>query len=106
VHAAPANFAFGGEAFAVVLGDLAGFAEGLGDELGGALRVFVPGGDAGGAVDADDAVGAHAELAEFLGDADGLATWVTQLARAFSSPPAEASNQTGATTEPTTRPLT
>ena len=73
VHAAPANFTFGGEALAVVLGDFAGFAEGLRDELGGALRIFVPSGDACGAIDADDAVGADAELAEFFRDADGLA---------------------------------
>ena len=73
VHAAPADFAFGGEAFTGVFGDLTGFAEGLGDEFGDALGIGVPGFDAGGAVDADDAVGAHAEIAEFFGDADGFA---------------------------------
>ena len=73
VHAAPADFAFGGEAFTGVFGDLTGFAEGLGDEFGDALGIGVPGFDAGGAVDADDAIGAHAEVAEFFGDADGFA---------------------------------
>ena len=33
VHAAPADFALGGEALAMLLGDVAGFAEGLGDRL-------------------------------------------------------------------------
>ena len=43
VHAAPADLAFGGQPLAVVLGDLAGLAEGLGDPLLIAHRVFVPG---------------------------------------------------------------
>ena len=42
VHAGPADFAFGGEALAVVLGDLGRFAEGLGDLLGVALRILAP----------------------------------------------------------------
>ena len=39
VHAAPADLAFGGQPLAVVLGDLAGLAERLGDPLLVALRV-------------------------------------------------------------------
>ncbi len=60
------------EEFAVVLGDLAGLAEGLGDLLGVADRVLVPGVDAGGGIDADAAGRADAELAHLLADLAGL----------------------------------
>ena len=74
VHAAPADFAFGGEAFAVVFGDVAGLAERLGDAASvfpaGSLR---PVGGAGRRVDADDAVRPHAQFAQLLADGAGFA---------------------------------
>ena len=73
VHTAPANFTFGGEALAVILGDLGGFLEGLGDDLGVALGIFGPVGDTGRGVDADDAVRTHAEVAEAGADGAGFA---------------------------------
>ncbi len=72
VHAAPADFAFGSEAFAVILRDFGGFFKCLGDALGVVFRVFVPIGYASGGVDADDAVGSDAEVAKFFCDAAGF----------------------------------
>jgi hypothetical protein len=63
VHAAPADFAFGDDVLAVLLGDLPGFAEGVGDFRRVANRIGIPGFDAGGAVDADAAEAAAAALA-------------------------------------------
>ena len=54
-------------------GDLAGLAEGLGDHLGVALGILVPGLDAGRGIDADAAGRADADLAHLLADGAGLA---------------------------------
>ena len=109
VHAAPADFALGGEAFAELLGDVGGLAEGLGDLLLIAVGVRVPGVGAGGRVDADDAVRTHAQLAKLLADPAALADLLDELLalaprRPWPSPP-PVGGQTGATTEPTTRSL-
>ena len=72
VHASPADFAFGGKAFAVVLGDGGGLFEGVDDAGGVGRGVFTPLGDAElGGVDADHAILAHAVGVEDLGDAAG-----------------------------------
>ena len=72
MHTATADFAFGGEAFTGVFGDFTGLTEGLGDEFCDPLRVGVPGFDARRAVDANDSIGAHTQVAEFFGNADGF----------------------------------
>ena len=70
VHAGPADLALGGQAFAVVGGDLGRFAERLGDLRGVRLGVFAPFFDTElGRVDPDHAVLAHAMLVEHAGDA-------------------------------------
>ena len=80
VHAGPADFALGGEAFAVVGGDAGGLAEGVGDLLGVGGGVVPPLVDAElGGVDADDAVLAHAVVVEDLGDAAGGSNGVEEL---------------------------
>jgi len=72
VHAAPADFAFGGDALPMIDGDFAGALEGVGDKLGVAGGVFGPVVGAPGSVDADDAGLAHAVVIKELGDAGGL----------------------------------
>jgi len=72
MHTAPADFAFGGEAFAVSGGDFTGFAEGFGDFGGIACGVGGPVGGTACGVDADDAVGAGTVLFEDVGDAAGF----------------------------------
>ena len=109
VHAAPADFAFGGQPFAVIFGDVAGFAERLGDRLRDCLRDLAPNRpDAAGRVDAHDAVRPDAEFAQLLRDAAAFANLVDELVRdPRRSPIAEpppVGGQTGATTEPTTKP--
>ncbi len=65
VHAAPADLAFGGEPLAVVLGDVGRPARKVSAIFFCVARgILRPVGRAGGGVDADDAVGADAELAE------------------------------------------
>src|SRR5690606_22655575 len=66
------DFTFGGEALAVLLGDLARFTEGFGDLLGIACRVFQEGIHATGGIDPDDAGFPHAVVVEDLGDAAGF----------------------------------
>ena len=73
VHATPTDFALGGQTLTVVFGHLATLTESLGDELGVALGVFVPGGHRRGRIDADHTVGAHAQIAQLLTNAAGLA---------------------------------
>ena len=73
------------------------------------LRVGVPVGRAVGRVDADDAVLADAVLVEDLGDAAGLfhgqrRTWRGPASLPMAEPPT-VPGQTGATSEPTARPL-
>src|SRR6185436_17230597 len=55
LHPAPADLALGEQVFAVILGDLARLAEGLGDPLGVADRVVLPVGHAAGGIDPDAA---------------------------------------------------
>ena len=73
VHAAPADLAFRCEPFAEILGDVAGLAPGLGDELGVACRILGPVGRARGRVDADDAIRPDAEVPKCLAQLAGLA---------------------------------
>src|ERR1041385_549998 len=72
MHAAPADFAFGGEPFAVTLGDFGRFLESLRNSLGIALWVCRPIVHTGGGIDSNDPIFADAELAKFLGDATGF----------------------------------
>ena len=73
MHACPADFTFGGDALAVVGGDLRSLLKSVDDAGGVRLFIFAPLGDAElGRVDADDAVFADAMLVEQLGDATGL----------------------------------
>ena len=108
LHAAPADLALGDEELAVVLRRLGGLAERLGDLLGVALRVLVPGLDAGGGIDADAAGRADAELAHLLADGRRpCAPALTKRLRSSASPIAEpppAPPQIGATNEPTFSP--
>ena len=70
VHAGPADLALGGQAFAVVGGDLGRFAERLGDSLGVRLGVLAPFRDAElRGIDPDHAVLANAVLVEHPRDA-------------------------------------
>ena len=73
VHAAPADLAFRRQPFAVVFGDLGGFLERLRDLLGVAFGVLCPNRSRRGGINAHDAVGPDAQVAQFLGDAAGLA---------------------------------
>jgi len=79
VHPAPTDLPLGSQLLAVVFGDGAGLAEGLGDLLLALLGSGVPGLDAAGRVDAHDAVGPHAQLAQAPGDAAALADLVEEL---------------------------
>ncbi len=79
VHATPADLPLGGEALAVVPGDLAGLLEGLGDLLLVPLGVGGPVADAAGRVEPDHAVGPHAQLAQPLGDPAALADLLQEL---------------------------
>ena len=72
MHAAPADFAFGGETFAVAFGDFCGFLEGLRDFPGIALGISRPIVNAGGGINANDAVFANANIAKLLCDAAGF----------------------------------
>ena len=72
VHAAPADLALGGEALAFAFRDLAGFAKGLRDLLGVALRILVPFLHADGGVDADAAARADADVAHLFADRRGF----------------------------------
>ena len=92
MHAAPADLAFGGEAFAVVGRDRRRLPEGL-DHVGGvALRVLGPVLDPAGGVDADHARRANAPLRELAGDGarlpDGGQECVTPRARIDGCTPA------------------
>ena len=72
VHPAPADFALRGEPLAMLLGDVAGFAEGLGDgflALGGIGGPVV---HAGRGIDPDHAGLANSDVAELPCDAAGL----------------------------------
>ena len=108
VHAAPADFALGGEPFAVVLGDRRRPRGRSRRSSSGCPRgpcAQSPG--AAGRVDAHDAVRADAELAQLLGDAAALADLLEELAcvrrpSPIAEPP-PVGGQTGATTEPITR---
>ena len=79
VHAAPADFALGGEPFAEALGHIRRGAEGLGDLLLIAFGIFVPLVWAGGRIHADDAVGSDAEESKLLGDAAAFADLLDEL---------------------------
>ena len=103
VHAAPADLALGRQPLAVILGDLAGLAEGLGDPLLVALGILAPSRlDAAGRVDPHHAVGPHAQLAELLRDAAGLADLGQELPLRLRRCPwpsrRRCGGQTGATT--------
>ncbi len=70
VHAGPADFALGGQAFAVIRSDLGGFAERLGDFRGVLLGILAPFLDTElSRIDPDYTVLAHAVLVEHAGDA-------------------------------------
>lgn len=72
VHPGPADFAFSGEALAMISGDLCGFLEGIHDAGGAGRGIFAPFGHAElGGVDADDAVFTDTMVIEDLGDAAG-----------------------------------
>ncbi len=68
VHAAPADFAFGGEAFAELFGDVARLAERVGDALCVCFWIGGPIGRRAGGVDSHHAVRANADLLERAGD--------------------------------------
>src|SRR5688572_11357997 len=72
LHPAPADLALGEQVFAVILRDLAGLAEGLGDPFGVADRVLLPVGHTAGGVDANAAARADADLAHLPADPAGL----------------------------------
>src|SRR5215475_11259777 len=72
VHSAPADFALGGEPFAVAFGDVASFAKSLGDLLRIARRVFGPLRRSARRIDAHDPVRANAQVAEFPADGAGF----------------------------------
>src|SRR5687768_11383446 len=72
MHAAPADFALGGEAFAVTFGDVGGFAERLCDLLLITFGVLGPVAGPAGGVDADHAPLPRAPLAKLLADLAGL----------------------------------
>ena len=78
VHAAPADFPFGGQARAVLLGDAARLAEGVGDEPLVPLGVLAPGFDRAGRIDADLVAAFQAQLRQPLGDAARLADLVEE----------------------------
>ncbi len=78
----------------------------LGDAFLIPFRIFEPIARTSRRVDADDAVGPDAELAEPLGDAAALADLLRTCLRSSAPPIAEpppVGGQTGATTEPMTR---
>src|SRR5262245_36821380 len=79
MHTAPADFALGGEAFAVIGGDVAGLPERLGDLFLIAFRVLEPVAGARRRVDTDDAVWPHAEFAQLLRDATTLLHLLNEL---------------------------
>ena len=68
VHAAPADFTLGGQTLAEILGDVAGLTPGLGDQLGAGDGILGPVGRARGGIDTDDAIFAHAEVAQCLAE--------------------------------------
>ena len=109
VHAAPADLPFGRQPLAVVLGDRRGLLERLGDLLRVALRILRPLRRARRRVDADDAVVADAEVAQLPGDArrpcaPASGTPCAPRRSPIADPP-PVGGQTGATSEPTTRPF-
>ena len=108
VHAAPADFALGGQPLAVILGDVAGLAECVGDPAACSPRDRLsPVAGAAGRVDPHDAVGPDAQLAQLswrcgspCGPARGTSCAPSSLPIAEPPP---VGGQTGATTEPITR---
>ena len=68
MHAAPADFAFGGKAFAMIGGNIGGEAKRLGDALLITFGILEPIAGAARRIDADDAVGPNAEFAQPFGD--------------------------------------
>src|SRR5215467_14118339 len=72
VHAAPADFALCCEPLAVAFGDVACLAEGLGDLLRIARRVFGPLRRAARRINAHDPVRSDAEVAELPADGAGF----------------------------------
>ena len=83
MHAAPADFAFGGQAFAVAGGDVAGFAKCFGDQACVAFGILGPLGGAGCGIDAHDAVRPRAQLAQLARDAAGFAHLGDEVAALF-----------------------
>src|SRR5436305_572212 len=68
LHAAPADFAFSGQPLPEAFGDFAGFPEGFGDLLCIRDRILRPFINAGGGIDANDAVFADAEFVKLATD--------------------------------------
>ena len=81
VHAAPADFALGGQALAEIVGHVAGLAEGLRRSSSDCPRgrCSQSSGPAG-RVDADDAVGPDAQFAQPFGDPAALADLLDETA--------------------------
>ena len=107
VHAAPADFAFGREAFAVVFGDVAGFAKGLRRSSWCCLRDPFPSRSRRSAESMRTMpYGRTPRSRSFWPMRQALRTCVRNFLRSSSSPIAEpppVGGQTGATTEPTTK---
>src|SRR5690348_3276978 len=73
VHAAPADFTFGCEAFAKAFCNGAGFAEGIGNQLLVPSRILRPVGWTRRRIDTHHAVFANAEVAQLFADGASLA---------------------------------
>src|SRR5215207_5115340 len=85
MHPAPADLSFRRQPLAVALRHVAGLTKGLGDDTGvpgGVLRPFF---DGSRRVDAHDAVGAHAQLAQTAGDAAGLVDHLHEAGAVFGA---------------------
>src|SRR4051812_36213714 len=80
MHATPADFPLGGEAFAMPLGDVRGDTKSLGDFLLISFRILRPIARPGGGIDANHAPRPRAPLAELLAD---LARLVYRLDELF-----------------------
>ena len=79
VHAAPADFALGGKAFAKTFRDIGGFAKSPGDQLCVSFRLLEPVTRTTSGVNAHHAVGTNAQLSQFRGNPTAFADLFDEL---------------------------